>query len=95
MFLSDTVIMHKNIVRLTPNIVDLPTSRASKAELGAKKIYTMQEKTEGEARSMGHLQAEKAAKDFGKVYKSCRITYLSNKIIERKIASALFRKQGT
>ena len=28
--------------------VDLPTSRASKAELGARKIYTMQAKTERE-----------------------------------------------
>ena len=43
--------------------LDLPTIRASKAELGARKIYTMQAKTEREARG----RTEKAAKAFGKV----------------------------
>ena len=33
--------------------VDLPTSRASKAELGGRKIYTMRAKTEREARGRG------------------------------------------
>ena len=52
--------------------LDLPTSRASKAELGARKIYTMETKTEREACDMvakARLPTtEKAAKDFfGKV----------------------------
>ena len=40
--------------------LDLPTSRASKVELGARKIYTMQAKTEREARRV-YLHT---AKDF-------------------------------
>ena len=56
-----------------PFRVDLPTSRASKAELGARKIYTMQATTEREAtgrgaKAPGLPTTEKAAKDFGKVY---------------------------
>ena len=50
--------------------VDLPTRRASKAELGARKIYTMQATTEREER-VGERKlptTDKAAKDFGKVY---------------------------
>ena len=34
-------------------ILDLPTSRASKVELGARKIYTMQGKTERETWGRG------------------------------------------
>ena len=52
----------------------LATSRASKAELGARKIYTMQAKTERNARGRGSkvrgeaICTEKATKKFGKVY---------------------------
>ena len=56
--------------------LDLPTSRALKAELGARKMYTMEAKTEQEARgkgieslsfAAGPPTTEKATKDFGKV----------------------------
>ena len=55
--------------------LDLPTSRASKAELGARKIYTMQAKTEREARGKGskarpslrgHLQLRRPRRTLGK-----------------------------
>ena len=46
--------------------LDLPTSRASKAELGERKVYTMQAKTEREARGRGHLQLRRPRRPFGK-----------------------------
>ena len=40
-------------VRFFGHDLDLPTSRASKAELGGRKIYTIQEKTGREATGSG------------------------------------------
>ena len=49
-------------------ILDLPTSRASKVELGARKIYTMRKRKPSAKHGVGgHLLTEKAAKDFTKV----------------------------
>ena len=46
--------------------LDLPTSRGSKAELRERKIYTMQAKTEREARGRGHLQLRRPRRPLGK-----------------------------
>ena len=55
--------------------VDLPTSRASKAELGARKIYTMQAKTEREARGKGHLQLRRPRRTLGKSREHATLQY--------------------
>ena len=49
--------------------LDLPTSRASKAELGERKIYTRCKRKPSAKHGVTYL-TEKAAKDFGKVYKN-------------------------
>ena len=50
--ISGIVVSRRPYIRLGSQ-VELPTSRASNAELGARKIYTMQAKTEREARNGG------------------------------------------